>query len=111
MSRKPVSDFCTRSEILERLEAAQRELEPGGDGRGVADALIAGVLEEIRQEIERGGAFVSRELVALLLEQTRGRKLIADLAAIDREVLRYHRQLAGLEPWSEFIPPPLRDDL
>ena len=39
-------------------------------------------------------------------DELRERKLIADLAAVDRAVLRRKRMLAGLEPWPTFDLPP-----
>jgi hypothetical protein len=36
------------------------------------------------------------------------RRLVVDLAAIDRETARYHRKLCGEEPWTTFEAPLLR---
>jgi hypothetical protein len=49
---------------------------------------------------------VPRETVALDEDL---RRLVVDLCAIDRVTRRYHRKLEGVEPWTTFEAPSLRE--
>ncbi len=51
MPRDSLVEVLARFEIIERLEAIVRELEPGGDGAEVAGPIAFGLVEELKTAV------------------------------------------------------------